>query len=1594
MKVRRFKRAVQLTTITAFTVSGLLVTFAPRVAEAATFTTVPTRLYMAPAGVSIPNGIAQLVGVKVGTLEFDGSTDPISQDVRSIVVNTLTGAQGCDLTAPPYDIDDCSRLQIGPISHGRLKAGNTSKIEDGDGDPMTNGTGDDVYLLPSGARIENDYQVAKGSYYLAINGTPQQLNDAMEALVYTPDLGYYYEGSNGENVNIALIPGNGDDNLPPGDTSDDTAYATIEIRVLNVNGFPVVTGPSNKQAQAGVELQIPAVAPDPNPPFTGTQFTVVDTDNDEVVDGAQANPPVSEGALIDGAGTKMLLVGFLDCGVPTTDLTNGFHYRGGAFEVNNNDIRSIVRDFFQFTQLPPSGQAIVTTLLDGIDAIEPGLTTTMLATNDPTTYTSLFAGIGTMSDVQYALSQISFLQPAAADTCTLWTAVSDLGNNGLPLQYFGDPPTGIEVPMIGLGLDSFDINTGDLEEIDISFVDASTQYINEAGAPVDVEGQLRISPAVHPEFTIQWEVNPKNGDPEVAGIATADDDFQGTYNNTLTVPENEEFIPTASVFPDPPNTTIYPDSDVEGNESFTFDLVLNQTPPPGYFISSAVPSKTVVIVDDDDGVKSVSVNDTAVVEGDSGTTSLNFTVALSGPADGNESVTVATADGSATIADSDYVAVAPQVVTFATGEMQKTVTVTVNGDLTDELGATDETLLLNLTSPANVTISDAAGVGTIENDDQTRTVSIADASKTEGNAGTSVLNFVLSLSSPAKGNESVTVTSTDGTAQSADNDYEVLAAQPVSFVAGATTAMVSVTINGDVTPEANETFTLALGTNVNVQIGDGTATGTIQNDDGVPTVSIGDVTVTEGNAGTTSAVFTVSLGAAATAPGSVTVASSNGSATAPSDFTAVGPLTVAFDTGDTSKTVTVLVNGDVEVEVNESFTMTLSNPDQLVIGDGTAVGNITNDDITESVVSIADATVTEAGAIDQVVISMTNHVGRTCAVTVTSVNGTAVAPGDYATVTGTFNLVSLASDVLSLSVVDDPLVEVDETFTVNITLHASSDAECVLGDSQATITIVSNDLASVVSIADATVTEGAGVDQTTISMTNSTGHNCAVTVTMVDGTAVSPDDYSAGGGTFNLLAVPSDVLSLSIVDDSDVDPGETFTVSIALHASSDPACVLGDSSATILITDDDSPPDVTAPTVTINQAVGQADPTATSPVVFTATFSEPVVGFGNVAGDVVLGGTSNGAKVATVTGGPTVFTVSVAVTGATNEGTVVATIPAAAASDGVNSSLASTSTDNSVTFDQIAPTATIDQAPGQTDPTTASPIVFAVEFSEPVTGFATGDVTPTGTAGATAAAIAGSGTSYTITVTGMAVPGTVIVAVAAGVAQDLAANANAAATVIDNTVQFDVPAVPSALTISVPANIVRNNDPGKAGAVVAYPVVTAAGGTAPIVIACDVASGSFFALGTTTVSCTATDADGAVQDMAVVSGSFTVRVVDAEPPVIADLPDLTRVIPDLGAVAVTFPTPSATDNSGAAPTVVCSPASGSSFAIGVATVTCTATDGSGNQASSSFTVTVTSDGLGLGLPATGSTPQPILALALLLIGAGLLLVGYRRSRVL
>jgi hypothetical protein len=154
----------------------------------------------------------------------------------------------------------------------------------------------------------------------------------------------------------------------------------------------------------------------------------------------------------------------------------------------------------------------------------------------------------------------------------------------------------------------------------------------------------------------------------------------------------------------------------------------------------------------------------------------------------------------------------------------------------------------------------------------------------------------------------------------------------------------------------------------------------------------------------------------------------------------------------------------------------------------------------------------------------------------------------------------------------------------------------------------------------------------------------------------------------------------------------------------------------------------------------------------------------------------------------------------TTAGTVIAAVPAGVAIDSsLRSNTASTSTDNVVAWAPGGPTVTINQATGQADPTTVSPINFTVVFSAAVTGFATGDVTITGTAGGTkTATVTGSGTTYNVAVTGMTTAGTVIATVPAGVALDAMLRPNLASTSTDNTVTWSAVATSITLTTSAP----------------------------------------------------------------------------------------------------------------------------------------------------------------------------------------------------
>ena len=275
--------------------------------------------------------------------------------------------------------------------------------------------------------------------------------------------------------------------------------------------------------------------------------------------------------------------------------------------------------------------------------------------------------------------------------------------------------------------------------------------------------------------------------------------------------------------------TINGDTTVEPDETFTVTIssASNAT------LGTATATGTILNDDVAAPIPPVaSVGNASIVEGNAGTSVMNFPVTLSGAAPvGGVIITYSTANGTAT-AGSDYVAVVAGTVTIAQGATTGNLPVTINGDTTVE---PDETFTVTISNATNATLGTATATGTILNDDVVApiipVVSIGNASVIEGNAGTQVMNFPVTLSSSAPvGGVIITYSTANGTA-TAGSDYVAVVAGTVTIAQGATTGNLPVTINGDTTVEPDETFTVTISSATNATLGTATATGTILNDD-------------------------------------------------------------------------------------------------------------------------------------------------------------------------------------------------------------------------------------------------------------------------------------------------------------------------------------------------------------------------------------------------------------------------------------------------------------------------------------------------------------------------------------------------------------------------------------------------------------------------------------------------------------------------------------------------------------------------------------------------------------------------------------------
>ena len=536
---------------------------------------------------------------------------------------------------------------------------------------------------------------------------------------------------------------------------------------------------------------------------------------------------------------------------------------------------------------------------------------------------------------------------------------------------------------------------------------------------------------------------------------------------------------------------------------------------------------------------------------------LTFTVSLSRA--GGEPVVVryATEDGTAT-AGSDYAAASGQLTFAALSTAARTIVVTVRDDAVDE-GA--ETFTVRLSDAQGATLAVAAATGTIDDDD-VRAVAVQPAALNVSEGGRASYTVVLGSRPTAP----VTVTVAAASEVEVDpvalvftpvgwgteQTVTVSAAQDDDALADAPVALAHVASGGDYAgaPEAVVQVTIV--------------------EDDVATLAVTGARAVEG-AGTLR--FAVSLSLASDAEVTVDYASgaTGDTATAAADYAAARGKLVFARGSTAAQVIGVTVADDALDEPNEELTVTLSNPRHAVLAGGgdtaVATGTIEDDDDAPPELRIAPGSLSE-GADERLMrfaVSLDRASGHTVTVRYATADLTAAAGTDYTPASGTltFEPGQALTRTVAVPIVNDALDEPDEQFTVtlNAAVHAT-----LAGGRTTTGTIADDDEAPKLTIAHASLSEGAGMMKFAVSLDPASGHTVTVRYATADGTATAGADYEAESGTLTFGAgTTMQSIAVPIVDDQVSEEMETFTVAL-----SDPErATLSETTATGTITDDD-----------------------------------------------------------------------------------------------------------------------------------------------------------------------------------------------------------------------------------------------------------------------------------------------------------------------------------------------------------------------------------------------------------------------------------------
>ncbi len=785
-----------------------------------------------------------------------------------------------------------------------------------------------------------------------------------------------------------------------------------------------------------------------------------------------------------------------------------------------------------------------------------------------------------------------------------------------------------------------------------------------------------------------------------------------------------------------------------------------------------------------------------------------LTATATNAVDGGFSIGISTVNGTAA-APADFTALSGTTLNFTgtAGETQTVEVIVVD----DGIVEADEVFQINMSNvvattvaTSSVDITDTASV-TIENNDTT-TVTIADVN---GNEDDGAITLTATLGAAVQGGFSFDVVSADGTATLADSDYTTLL-QTINFAGTAgETQTFTVIPTVDVKAEFDEDLTVSmtrLNSGVvnaaNIDVTD-TATVTIVNDDSV-NISIADQMVVEGNTGNSNMDFTVTLDKPAPTAVTVNYATSDNTANSGSDYNATTGI-LTFNAGETSGTITVPITGDLMLEADETFTVTLSSPSAFgIIVDGTAIGTIQNNDV--AAVTLTNKSGAEDAGGILVTARLDNPVQGGFTVNARTAEGTArTLDNDFTQLSGvvlTFAGTAGEEQTFTITPTADTKVEATEVLTAR--LGNLSGTSLAVNTSSAAQVYITNDDTATVTIEDVVVNEGDGDITVTATLDNAVEGGFSVDVNVQDGSASSTTDYQPiATQTLTFVGNEGETQNvvIKIVDDTSAEPSENINVSLSnVDNTIFEDFITATDSGTVTIIDNDSPAitQVQVPT-SGNYGIGSVlEITLTyatnisitgSPVIpiqigaatVNATLSEPVTNT-NVAkftyiveeGDLDADG------------------IEIAAAISLNGATIVSSSNLLAAALSINA----TNTAN-ILVDGIRPTASLTTASSGIINTSFD---ITVTFDEVVTGFTVEDLAINN---GTASNFTGSGTSYSATIT-PTTDGEVTVSLPENSADDVASNGNITSNQIRIPYDNTSPEIP--VVVSPEATIYTNAD--------------------------------------------------------------------------------------------------------------------------------------------------------------------------------------------